>query len=243
MNLANMSSADRLKAAILIGLTVVALAVVGHTILGAVSPKTKAKTDTKTSATKTASTGTAMASASGASVSTGVPGLDFPVTQAKHQAASRVADAPELGQDLHDPFIPMDPSERKQPVVPTAKAPAPAVRRAPPAPEIQVNPLPSAGFGGSAPVMQTAGNAAPMIVPPPPEPEIRLMGIIEGEPSVATVQVDGRTVLVRPGDAVAKGYRLAEVGTEGVLLKTRSRILRLRVGGAINEAAKKITVR
>jgi hypothetical protein len=102
-------------------------------------------------------------------------------------------------------------------------------------------------FDGKAPATFAAGlptlgpespapNGAAVAPAPPADPEIRVVGVVHGDPSVATLQVAGRTVIARPGDALAKGWRLLSVNSEGIQIRHQTEIMPVRVGGSINES-------
>jgi hypothetical protein len=93
-----------------------------------------------------------------------------------------------------------------------------------------------AALPGLGPGMSPAGGSmGPAAVLPPPEPSIRVVGIVHGDPSVATIQVANRTLLARPGDVLHTGYRLLSVGPEAVVIRCKGERVEMRVGATLNE--------
>lgn len=244
MTFANMSPAERMKASGLIGLIVVILFFVVHTMLGAVAPKSAAP------AGKRGDPG-AGAGVQPAPVTQPAPsGEAFPTTQVAAMR-NRGNDA-SLALNIHDPFVPLagensgkaDPAPKVK-VEPVDPGPAPAFRFNDVGNYARSGPhfgsgLPNFGDRGAfnALVGGPGGSAAPqpVAVPDPPQPEIRLIGLVHGDPSVATLQVGGQMRIVRPGDALAKGWRLMSVDSETVTLRHDGAFIPLRVGGALNQA-------
>jgi hypothetical protein len=236
MNFANLSPADRLKVSGLIGLIVVIMFVVVQTMLGALSPKKPAPTANNTS--PAAAPGTTPPAVETATV----PSAPAVGSQARTADAEKgLRGDPLLDLDFHDPFEPAADVKSKPSVTPAA------ARNTQPVVDILPSGRPDRfasphGFasGGSFPPLPAFGSssqppAAVAVVPPPPEPEIQVVGVIHGDPSVATLQVAGRIVLARPGDLLAKGYRLMAVDQEGVVIRHEHERVTLRVGATINE--------
>jgi len=67
--------------------------------------------------------------------------------------------------------------------------------------------------------------------PPGPPPNVLwLSGVIQGEPKLAVLRRGGNRYLVREGDAIEGGYRVARISTQTVTLQRRGRTLVLRLG-------------
>lgn len=240
MNFSNLSPAERMKVSLLGGVIVIVLFFVAHTLLGALSPKKpananqSAKQDTKAAATN----GTA-AKATGAPNAVDAEG--FTGVKIARSGQSKLGESPDLDMGTHDPFVPLQDSKNGPQSAPSAPAPAPDAAKA--APDVSVKS--SHGFGGvgpsGMPPLPLLGGppsglgATPAAVIPPPEPTIRVVGIVHGEPSVATIQVAERTMLARPGDALYNGYRLMEVSSESVIVRHKGERIPMRVGDIINE--------
>ncbi len=230
MSFANMTPAERLKASGLIGLIVVVLFFVVHTMLGAVSPA---------SSQQPAADPQPGAAPQAQQAAAGTP--PAPGSLKTPDGAWPIQEDPKVGRDLKkaallqtdtDPFMPLAKAPVDTKPASSGFQPAPAQR-----PDIQVTPiyakpLPNiasnpSGFGGS----QTPGT----VVVELPEPEIRVVGVVKGDESVATLEVSGRTRYFRPGEALAKGYRLDGIDDEGVNIRHKNKSIFVRVGAGINE--------
>ena len=73
-----------------------------------------------------------------------------------------------------------------------------------------------------------------------PEPEIKVVGVVEGDQSIATIEVSGKARNVRPGESLARSYRLESVYGDGVRVKHDRKTYSIRVGNAINDATSKL---
>lgn len=235
MNFSNLSSADRVKASAMVGLTVVLVFFIVHTLLAAVGPRKPA-----------ASSKPAAAAAAPADLP-GVAQVSEADAAARQAAAGtgKPGDGTALGLAIHDPFVPIhDPEEGKAPSQPVRKAAAPSAE---PSVTLRATP-PLPGFGG----MRAAGGSplaglfgaprggalATAPVAPPPEPEIRLVGVVHGDPSVATISVGGRVLVFRAGEGISPGYRLLAVNEEGVSVQRKGGPAAMRVGEVWNPAGK-----
>ncbi len=241
MNFSNLSPAERMKVSLLGGVIVIVLFFVAHTLLGALSPKKPANKQAKQDAkTSTSSASTTSAPGASAPVAVGAEGFTG-VKLAQAGGKSKLGESPDLDMGTHDPFVPLQDTKPGPQAAPKLPAPAPDAARA--APDVSVKA--SHGFGGVGPSgmpplpLLGAGppglGAAPAAVIPPPEPTIRVVGIVHGDPSVATIQVAERTMLARPGDALYTGYRLMQVGPESVVVRHKGERIPMRVGDMINE--------
>jgi hypothetical protein len=165
----------------------------------------------------------------------------FPVGKASGAAKKADRLAENLGLDIKDPFVPIR-NPNPQPGAP--------VKMASSAPSISLNPISSSpmetfgsggGSGFSLPTFGDAGKPAEVFkpeapaLPPAPEPVIRLIGVVHGQPSVATVQVAGRALLIWPGEALVKGWRVMSIDSQGIVVRHKKAFISLRVGGALNE--------
>lgn len=230
MNFANMSPADKMKASGLIGLIVVVLFFVVHTLLGAIAPKKPA-----TASAAAPAPGAPPPAASPAAPAQPIQGEAFPKI-AKAKTNNLTEDT--LNLDPGDPFIPIKNPQEEQ--APTFFPPPPKVANNT-APDIEVKQLPSFNnFGTALPkgpgaLSSTSASAEPVAIAPMIGPEIRLIGVISGDSSLATIQVAGRTLILRPGDLIARGYRLFSVEPDGIVVRHQGEKLRLRVGAALNE--------
>jgi len=246
---ANMSPAERLKASGLIGLIVILVFFVVYTMLGAISPKKPA------SALSAAAALAGVPSPPPATPGDPVPtasGPSFPTDKLVSSKGRGLANS--LSMDIPDPFVPIAHPKESSPAAPAAPA------KKPEEPKIEVHPISPAdnhmqpvadvrpldpGLGGTPggplpglPAGPAAVNplpGAPAPVAMPAEPEIRVIGIVHGEDSIATLEVAGRIILARPGDALAKGYRLVAVSPEGIMVRHLGQVISLRVGSSLNE--------
>ena len=245
MNIASIKPADRAKAAVLVCLIVVITLFLAHTIMASVSPAAPAG-PTRSSAAPTGTTegpaqpgaavvppGTAPAPAPAAPDAGGSP---FPMDKVRAATSSLARSNP---VDVRDPFIPLTGSTEPIPAGPTTSFRPPRVATFPAA---SAGPLPVAtGLGGALaglPSFASVGSS-PLAAKPQPEPEIQVVGLVSGPPSVATVRVEDRTVIARPGDLLARGYRVTTIGDDGVRVVAKRRALWMRVGAILNEKSDK----
>ena len=125
-----------------------------------------------------------------------------------------------------DPFIPLRPTESKSAPLPRAEP----VYSAPM--QLASNrPLPSVG--------SQPGIGFP-VAPAAPDPEIKVIGVVEGDQSIATIEVGGKARNVRPGESLARSYRLESVYGDGVRVRHDKKTYSIRVGNAINDATSKL---
>jgi hypothetical protein len=215
MNFATLSPAERMKASALIGLIVVVMFFVVHTLLGVVAPKAR---PVPAAAPPPA---TAQASPAPANGAQQAPTPQFPTAK-----VAAMAKQPEPEPPIPDPFTPLHP---KGPVANAAPAPAPA-------PRVDVSPvrpqmLPPLAVGSALPGgIKGLGNAAP----PEERPEIHVIGVVEGDHSVATLEVQGQTMILHPGDVIAKGWRVATIEGGSVWIRHGTELIGVRVGTTIN---------
>jgi len=240
MNFANLTPAERMKASGLIGLIVVVVFFVVYTMMGALGGK-KAPANAPVNTPDD----TASVSAPGGPLSPNPsgpvdPSQPFPVTDAKnHQSTTENLDLYKLDAD---PFIPI-----RSKATPSAAAMS-AMNHGQPnvsiMPAAQHNPLPPFGqprqgltpFGVNP--FQSGGRPAEIEKPEPPKflPEIQVVGVVSGQPSVATLRVEGHVITARPGDLLAKGHRLVAVNDEGVVIRSHGELTSLRVGAGVNNS-------
>lgn len=252
MNFANMSPADRAKAGVLIGLIVVLVFFVAYTVIGTVIGK-KPATARNNNKTSTASVQvTPGAAPPPAPAPPANPAEAFPTEKAFAAAGkTNLAKDPSLQMTVEDPFTPS--TQKKENSTEGIATPPPATKQEE-KPVVSFSPLPAPIFSQPGPAGNPTGNSAwsepgrmpggapgtsVAEVPPPPEPEIKLIGLVHGEPSVATIQIDGRILIARKGDALAKGYRLMNVFSDGVQIRHSKQLTTLRVGSVMNESSAK----
>lgn len=251
MSFANMSPADRMKASGLIGLIVVVLFFVVHTFLGAISPKKPAAAPAQ-DAGATGAVAAPPAPAGGpspaATASIAPAGGGFPSAKAVEAHAGSLAKA--LDKDIPDPFEPINPKDK-----PGQQTGAPRQ------PDTNVGVWPTYDFshgvgevkpqsisrgGGMLPGIPAAAQGGPMLgsaTPPGPaaiavprfEPEIVVVGLVDGEPPVATLRVAGKVTLAHRGDPLATGYRVMDISPDGVVIRCGKEWKTLRVGDGMNE--------
>ncbi|UCC68038.1 MAG: hypothetical protein JSV79_13160 [Armatimonadota bacterium] len=81
------------------------------------------------------------------------------------------------------------------------------------------------------PPFQPGLHGAPSDGPPGPPPNVLwLSGVIQGEPKLAVLRRGGNRYLVREGDAIDGGYRVARISSHTVTLQRRGRTRVLRLG-------------
>ena len=229
MTFANMTTTERMRASGLIGLIVIILFFVVHTMLGALAPKPQ----------NGAAPPPELAQGPGAPPSQISPSTadTQPVAGAWQtpDKAFQPKDDPGPGDvtktsslesaPTGDPFVPLRPTDIKTaPVKPEITAPGPTLTasRALPGP-----------FGGNAAV---GGMGGLTNTPTVPDPEIKVVGVVEGEQSIATIEVGGRARNVRPGESLARSYRLETVYGDGVRVRHDKKSYLIRVGNAINDS-------
>ncbi|HSV72670.1 MAG TPA: hypothetical protein VLH79_02810 [Chthonomonadales bacterium] len=238
MNVANLSPSDRVKVIVLLAAIVVCLVIAGTMVVGAVSGKSPPKTVAKSA--ETAASATASDAAAATPIGT-APG-DFPIASNQTKDLN-LATAAGVKLDVRDPFAP-EPSLEPGPSMVDHNRPA--VRATPSGPS-SPSPLPepvhfgrpSSGLGMPLHPSSGLGGPAGLTAVPvePVEPEIRLIGIVSGQPSVATLSVAGKTLIARDGDLLAPGYRLLSITPDGVSLRRAGVVQKVRVGTAINSPA------
>lgn len=259
MNIANLSPAERMKAFGLVGVIIVILFFVVHTLLGAVAPKKQSTGSGQSAAAGGQSvaqspSGIAPSPAGGAAnpaggaansgSGAGAGDVDaFPVDKA-FASAKKVGD---LERNVPDPFVQIRETENSG-VARDAKfknSGAPFGGGRPfeePKVVIHSEPLGGVPHGGlpalgSVPLMG-GGGPAPLVLAPV-EPEIKVVGIVHGDSPVATLSVGGQIQQARPGDELAKGWRLKQVTEEGVVVRHKGELLSWRVGAVANSPAPK----
>lgn len=253
MNFATLSPAERLKASALVGLIVVLLFFIVHTVLGAIGkkPQTASMPPNKPAASQTP----APAAPVNPDGEPAKNGEAFPMGKAT-AAVSDIANDPDLRLEIADPFEPArSPKPKKeetpsQPAVSVVSAGSPDPLRerghiSPTlfpfgqSPNLDYTKLAPGRFGPGP--GESGGATSPSVetVLPPPPPEIRLIGVIEGTPSVATLSIAGRVRVARPGDALVRGWRLMSISSDEVNIRHNGEFISLRVGGILNEAPSK----
>lgn len=252
MKFANLTPADRMKASGMIGLIVVLVFFIVHTVMGAVAPK-------KPGAPAPDAAGQPGAAPAPPAPPASAGGTTDPMMTTADKAfpMGRLASTQQNLRDegvtdmnVHDPFMPKAKAPEKKaglPAAPTAPPPARKTARTSD-PDVSVSAIPmsrhmenfTGGSGGGLPPIPVASGgtvpAPPGIAPvaPPAEPEVRVIGVVHGEKSLATLSVGGRVVIARPGDALAKGYRLQAVNAEGVSIRHDNQNTTLHVGDSMN---------
>jgi hypothetical protein len=257
MNIANLNPAERMKAFGLVGVIIVMLFFVVHTLLGAVAPKKQ----TGSASGGSGQTGSASAVSgatgvpgppapagtvgSGQTVAgTGQPGDAFPMDKA-FASAKKVSD---LERNVPDPFVQIREPENGAGSVGIGSASRRAgMGKGFVEPKVEIRPDPFGGAPrqnlgglpalGSVPLMGASIGSGPApLTLAPVEPEIRVIGIVldGGSAPIATISVGGQIQLARPGDELAKGWRLKQVTEEGVVVRHKGELLSWRVGAAIN---------
>jgi hypothetical protein len=245
MNFSNLAPADRLKASAMIGAIVLVMIFLVHTIMGAVAPKKPTNNSAAaTQAVQNPPPAPPKAEVAGNSeAGLLADGGLWPVNDTLNGSGTgnKVTDDPVLKQAVTDPFIPTIHPDAKKPTLPPTK---PLVNVTPTnqGPSLPPTGGPSTGwppgpnFNGQPNGLQGTNTAlAPVAPPPPAEPQIRLVGIVVGEPSVATLEVDGRIVLARSGEAIIDGYRLMNIDGEGIRVRHGKKMMELRSGVTINQ--------
>jgi hypothetical protein len=223
-----------MKAFGLVGLIIVALFFAVHTLLGAVAPKKKTQTGPASTSTSTAvpgpppPTGAPVAALqSPTSVEEAFP-VDKAVTSAKKIAESE--------RSVPDPFI-----QLREPDNPSAHLAFSHTAKKGSEPGVQIENaslgkplggLPILGGGGNG--LAGAGTGPAALTIAPIEPEIKVIGLVHGDSTVATVSVGGLIQIARPGDVLAKGYRLMQVSEEGIVVRHNKEYTNLRVGAVMN---------
>ncbi len=245
MSFANMSPADRTKASALVGLIVVVLFIAIWTVAGALKPKGQAGGGPGGPAAAGASP-TVPPPLPGNPQQTAAADAQDPwdISRIKKGGKMHVAEAlPEVG----DPFIPLKKADKPAPAPAPAAPPAPKVDTEP---AVRLDPVPGPGDShrtlpplSTGPVVPSIPFTAPSVnplapvAPPAPEPEIHVVGVVEGDDSVATISVAGKTQLYRPGEALADNYRLMAVDGEGIKIRHNGEYKSLHVGDTLNDAS------
>lgn len=249
MSFANLSPADRLKAGGMIGIIIVLLFFIVHTMLGAIRPNKQA------AEAPLSPPAASMPPAPGGppppppDEEKAVSGADFPTAKALSLSKNIKGD-PKLDMDIHDPFVPIAKPNARPGAGPGGSAPNVAIKPLPdfgslnphrpvghfgPSPFVNAGArAATGGLGSGLPGLTGSGASGAMPVQPLPQPEIRVIGVVFGESSVATVQVAGRTVNLRPGDVITSGYRLAEINREDVLIRHNGETHTVRIGDVLN---------
>jgi hypothetical protein len=245
MSFANMSPADRMKASGLIGLIVVILFFVVHIFLGAIAPK---KTNTAPAQDPGAGPGVSAppAPAGGPSTpggpATTSPDSGFPTDKIAMAKSGTLAKS--LEKEIPDPFVPISPKDKPGQVAAGPRPPDSGVGMhevfnpnhpvgAVPPDTIPYGPSPLPAMGGRPGAAGPFGPAAVTVVKV--EPEIKVVGLVDGDPPIATITVAGRSTLAHRGDALANGYRVMDISPDGVVIRCGTERKTLRVGGVVNE--------
>ena len=244
MNFANLTPAERMKASGLIGLIVVVVFFVVYTMMGTLGGKKPPTSPPAGSPEQQASTAIPegpLAPNPGTPADGSNP---FPVGSA--QASNPSPKDQEL-YHLDDPFKPI----RGKPIPNAAAASAMNGGERPNVqilPAVQSRPLPTFGqpasrgpasvfpFGNPGINTRPAGEEPEKPEPPKFMPEIQVVGVVHGQPSVATLKVEGHVITARPGDLIAKGHRLVTVNDEGVVIRAHGELTSLRVGAGVNNS-------
>lgn len=246
MSFANLSPADRMKVSALAGLIVVIVFFIVHTLLGAMAPqKKKAAPTTTAKQEQPATPPDAHAPLPNEPPAVADEGLLGGSLFAQATPNVSLKDNPELQPTQHDPFTPL--REEKSSRAPAAESNTASSRSAPSVAVGESRPVTPALFGSSSggglPGLFSGGSGsgatAAMAVTPPAEPTIKLIGIVHGDPSVVTVQVQDRVMLARPGDALARGYRLHAITPDSAVIRHNNANITVRVGSLLNEPAPK----
>jgi hypothetical protein len=160
----------------------------------------------------------------------------------------RIAGIREMNQadiDVESGTPPAATRDPFKPPVPTAVAPPPGTPRAtgPTAPgttgqrggarAAQNFVLPP---GPGPTYTQFPGGTLVAPVAPPPTPLIELKGVIPGEPAIAVMTVDGRTVHRQEGERLEGGLVVAKITETGVVLKQGRKNYSLDVGQSVKPA-------
>ena len=221
---------ERTKAAVLAGLVVVVVLFVVHGMTGSVSPKKVAQSNGVPGPPAPKSVASELHPAVGTD--------PFPVDKAGELVKKSTALAM---RDVQDPFVQISGDGKQAESVAQSKAPA-ATKSKPRrddsvsiAPAFVMEPV-NKGQKGGLPSFETNASAPnPANVPAVIEPEIKLVGIINGDNPVATVDVNGNTVIAYPGDRLAKGYNLTSISADGIVIKHDSQTFSLRTGAVLNK--------
>jgi hypothetical protein len=152
--------------------------------------------------------------------------------------------AKNLEKDIPDPFVPINPKDRanqqsggRQADPPIDMRPAFNPNRPVGTTTFEAGPtLPMLGSGNGVARAGSSGPIGPAeISVARMEPEIKVVGLVDGDPPIATVQVGGRTTVAHRGDALATGYRVMDISPDGVVIRCGKERKTLRVGGVVNE--------
>jgi hypothetical protein len=235
----------------MIGLIVVLLFFVVHTVLGAIGKKPQGTT---ASGSKPSANVAAVPPAPvNPDKRSGDGGEAFPTGKAT-ASVSDIAKDPELSLDIADPFEPAGGGSKAKtahsdttPAVSVVQSggrdPLTDKGHIPPtlfpfgqSPNVDYTKLAPGSAGARSGATGGSATASVETVLPPPPPEIRLIGVVEGTPSVATLSIGGRVRIVRPGDPLVRGWRLMSITSDEVTIRHDGEYILLRVGGALNEA-------
>jgi hypothetical protein len=261
MNIANLNPAERMKAFGLVGIIIVMLFFVVHTLLGAVSPKKQTGSASGGSGQPAVGSGQSIAAnpastpapAGAAGSGQSVAGTgdanrsdSFPMDKA-FASSKKVSD---LERNVPDPFVQIrEPENGGNGRFKNSGAPVKGFTE----PKVEIRPDPFGGVRqssgqnlgglpalGSVPLMGASMGSGPApLTLASLEPEIKVIGIVHGDAPIATLSVGGQIQLARPGDVLAKGYRLKEVTEEGVVVRHKGELLSWRVGAVVNTPAPK----